>query len=351
MRYSAVLTLLIALAPASARATWSIVAVDPVTQEVGVAVATCVEGPIGTQVLPTVPALAPGIGALAAQAYLDATYRDYALMLLASGVDAQGVIDMTNAIDPGAQTRQYGVVRLAGDTATFTGSAADDWKGDLQSSNVTVQGNILYGPEVVGDALAAFEAEPKQCPWTLADRLMVALEAGAAQGGDMRCSAEQSALVAALQVAVPTDVKSDYTIDLLIPSQPHGGENPVVLLRAAYDEWRAMHPPDDSECTPRGESSTGGGADTSSSSASTDADTSTGSATTTSSSTTSGPVDPVTSDGSGAVASSETTSGAAASDGNGGCSCRTTGAPALTFVVVLPAVALRRRRTDSGLAT
>lgn len=315
--------LVVALVPSTAGATWSIVAVDPVTQEVGVAVATCVEAPFGTEVLPTVPALAPGIGALAAQAFLDEDTRDYALMLLASGVDAQGVIDMTNAMDAGAQSRQYGVVRLAGDTATFTGDQAQDWAGALQSSYVTVQGNILYGPDVVGDALAAFEAEPIECPWTLADRLMVALEAGSAQGGDSRCSMEQSALVAVLQVAAPTDTKGAYTIDLLVPSQPQGGDNPVMLLRGVYDEWRAMNPPDDSGCTPAGESSSTG-ADTSTSSAD---DTSsggsgsstTGEATTTAVTTTS----PSSTEST--VTASDDSSGAPA-DGEGtGCSCDATG--------------------------
>jgi hypothetical protein len=251
-------------------------------------------------------------------------------MLLESGASAQDVIDMTNAIDFGAQTRQYGVVRLAGDTATFTGSQADDWKGDLQGMNVAVQGNILYGADVVGDALAAFEAEPRECPWTLADRLMVALEAGSAQGGDNRCSAEQSALVAALQVAVPTDVKSDYTIDLLIPSQPQGGENPVVLLRAAYDEWRAMNPPDDSRCmTPGGSSSSGGDGSTS------DA-TTTGTPDATSSTGTTTAQDPPASESTTTASPSDgSTSDGAASENGGGCSCGAASSPSSTSFVLL----------------
>ncbi|HWB82202.1 MAG TPA: DUF1028 domain-containing protein [Nannocystaceae bacterium] len=338
-RSAPTLALALTMLPATASATWSIVAVDPATQEVGVAVATCVEAPFGTQVLPTVPGIAPGIGALAAQAQLDEDMRDYALMLLESGVDAQGVIDMTNAMDFGAQTRQYGVVRLAGDTATFTGEAAMDWAGDVQSTNVTAQGNILYGPEVVDDALAAFEAEPTVCPWTLADRLMVALEAGSAQGGDMRCSMEQSALVAVLQVARATDTKGAFTIDLLIPSQPQGGNNPVMLLRAAYDEWRAMNPPDDSECMPGSESSSSDGGESSSTSgaiADTSGDTSSSSSTgpiaTTEPATTTTPSD-----------TSEESSGAPAQDdGERGCSCSTSGSSALALLLPL---ALRRRRS------
>lgn len=239
-----------------AAATWSVVAVDPETQEVGVAVASCVEAPFGTTVLPQVAGLAPGIGALAVQALYDQRNRDQAMALLVSGASPQELIDTMVAGDPGSATRQYGVVTLDAQVAAFTGSSTQDWASDAQGSLVTVQGNILYGPEVVDDALAAFGAEAPRCPWTLADRLMVALEAGAAQGGDNRCSEEQSALAAVIQVAGPGDAKGAFTLDLRIPSQPLDGDNPVLLLRAAYDQWRQDNPPDDSACG--GESSSGG---------------------------------------------------------------------------------------------
>jgi uncharacterized Ntn-hydrolase superfamily protein len=233
-------------APASA--TWSIVAVDPDTQEVGVAVASCVEAPFGTTILPQVPALAPGIGALAAQAQFSQATRDQALDLLLAGQSPMSVIDMVLAGDPSAASRQYAVVDLRMQVAAYTGDATMAWAGHATGSRVSVQGNILYGPEVVDDALAAFEAPAPRCPWTLADRLLVALEAGSAQGGDNRCSEEQSALAADLMVAKPGDVVGAPSLDLRIESQPMGGENPVELLRAAYDQWRVTHPPDDSAC-------------------------------------------------------------------------------------------------------
>ncbi len=234
--------------PATAEATWSIVGVDPQTREVGVAVASCVEAPFGTTLLPNAAGLAPGEGALAAQALVSEAYRDQAVALLAAGNSAQDVIEKVVAADPAAARRQYGVVTLAGETATYTGADANDWAGALRGENVTVQGNLLHGPEVLGAALAAFEAEAPTWPWTLADRLMVALEAGAARGGDSRCSKEQTALAAVLKVARASDAKDSAYIDLRIPSQPMGGDNPVVLLRAAYDEWRDANPPDDSMC-------------------------------------------------------------------------------------------------------
>lgn len=252
------ITLLVALVPSTATATWSIVAVDPQTQEVGVAVASCVPAPFGTTILPYVAGLAPGVGALAAQAQYSQARRDQALALLTGGASPQEVLDGVLASDGQAAVRQYGVVTLDGQTAAFTGAATQAWAGDLSGFGVTVQGNILYGPEVVGDALAAFEQEPARCPFTLADRLMLALEAGAAQGGDNRCSMEQSAQAAALRVARPGDDPKASFIDLRIPSQPEGGPNPVTLLRAEYDQWRLRNPPDDSGCGSGTSSGTGG---------------------------------------------------------------------------------------------
>lgn len=240
----------LALWPTVAAATWSIAAVDPNTQAVGVAVASCVEAPVGTTILPYVAGLAPGHGALAAQALYSEQLRDEALAVLLRGATPQAVIDAVLAGDPQSATRQYGVVTLDLQTAAFTGANTQAWAGHLQGRGVTVQGNILYGPEVVADALAAFEAEAPACPWTLADRLMLALEAGAAHGGDARCSAEQAALAAALRVAAPGDDPDAPSLDLRIPSQDPGGDAPVALLREAYDEWRRTHPPDASSCTP-----------------------------------------------------------------------------------------------------
>jgi uncharacterized Ntn-hydrolase superfamily protein len=291
--------------PTSAGATWSIVAVDPDAQQVGVAVASCVEDPLGDTILPEVVGLAPGIGAMAVQAQFHQSVRDAAVERLQAGFDAQAIIDMTNATDPLAATRQYGVVLLSGEVATYTGGAAQSWAGSVEGTLVSAQGNILYGPEVVDDALAAFEA-PADCPFTLADRLMVALEAGAAQGGDNRCRAEQSALAATIKVAGPDDAPDAPMLDLRISSQPLGGDNPVALLRAEYDAWRAANPPDASGCDVGGSSSSSGGGG--------DDDTGAPSTTTGSSSAES-------SGGDGSSGATGSSSGAASDGGDGGCAC------------------------------
>jgi MYXO-CTERM domain-containing protein len=224
------------LCPSSASATWSVVGVDAETREVGVAGASCIGG------VDRIAGLVPDVGALAAQALLDERNRDDGVALLRAGSSPDEVIAALT--DPGRdiafQTRQYGVVTLDLDAATFTGTAAQAWAGAREGAGVTTEGNILTGPEVVDDALAAYQAEGPGGPWTLADRLLAGLEAGAARGGDGRCSFEQSALSAFLKVALPGDAAP--TIDLVVPEQPAGGDNPVALLRAMYDEWRLTHP-------------------------------------------------------------------------------------------------------------
>ena len=341
------LGLALTILPTRAHATWSIAAVDPRTQEVGVAVASCVPAPFGSTILPSVGGLAPGIGALAAQAQFSQQTRDLALELLSGGASPQAVIDEVVAADGLSAVRQYGVTTLDGMAAGFTGASTQDWAGDVQGFGVSAQGNILYGPEVVDDSLTAFEAKATECPLTLADRLMLALEAGAAQGGDNRCSEEQTALAAVLQVAQPGDDPGAPSLDLRIPSQAEGGDNPVVLLRAAYDQWRLDNPPDASGCDAGTGTGTGGMMDTGaadetgggSSGDGPSGQDSTGDIPPASGSDT-GPLPEATAGPSG----SDDTAGG--QDGDGGCGCRTerSGGSALGLLALVWLARGRRRR-------
>jgi hypothetical protein len=133
--------------------------------------------------------------------------------------------------------RQYGVVALGHEEAsrTYTGTWTIGWAGAATGRGVAVQGNLLRGPEVVATALAAFEAKPG-C--ALAERLLLALEAGAARGGDRRCAPEQAALSAVLAVAGPGDPPGAPGLWLVAPDQEKGGANPVAWLRGAFDAAR-----------------------------------------------------------------------------------------------------------------
>lgn len=235
---SRLLGLALAMAPAPARATWSIVAVDPATREVGVAGASCIGG------VEVIGRLVPGRGAVAAQAIANLTGRDRAAERLAQGAaPAEIVAELSQRrfdgrVFPLHRLRQYGIAALGAPAASYTGAWTIPWRGAAQGEGVAVQGNLLRGPAVVRDALAAFERAGAACP--LGERLLRALEAGAAAGGDRRCDAGQAALSAFLAVARPTDREDAPTLRLVVPGPATEGANPVETLRRDFDAWRAL---------------------------------------------------------------------------------------------------------------
>ena len=169
--------------------TWTIVAADPATGDVGVAGASCVPMPIDA-----IAALVPGKGAAATQAFFDIGNRNKVYELLRAGQSAEEIVRQVSdpVYDRGVTDRQYGVVTIADGKARaagFTGSDAITWAGSEQDTAkaVSVQGNILAGPAVVHDAMRAFTVDSAGAN-LLSDRLMRALEAGSAAGGDVRCN-------------------------------------------------------------------------------------------------------------------------------------------------------------------
>jgi uncharacterized Ntn-hydrolase superfamily protein len=251
-----------------AGATWSIVATDPKTAEVGIAGASC------TGEVEVIGGVVPGHGVIAAQAITNPVARQRGEELLAAGESPQDVIaEITgDAFDPGAwwsltsgaQARQYGVVALGFESApaSYTGRRTLSWAGSAQGAGVSVQGNLLAGPEVVAATLARFAQLRGDCRSTLHDRLIEALEAGARSGGDRRCEPALAALSAFLEVAGPDDPVGASSLRLVVtpPLEPERGiptllrqffrpergseyENPVKKLRAMYDEWRREHEP------------------------------------------------------------------------------------------------------------
>jgi len=236
----AALALALVAAPPAARATWSIAAVDPATREVGVAGASCYPR------VHVIGRVVPGRGAVAAQSIANLEGRDLAAERLAAGARPEEILaELTRrGFDkwqlPLHRFRQYGIAALGAPAASYTGVWSFPWKGAAQAEGVTVQGNLLRGPEVVRDALAAFEQAGTDC--ALGERLLRALEAGAAAGGDRRCSQEQTALSAFLLVARPKDLEEMPTLRLVVPAREEGGANPVEQLRHEYDAWRALRP-------------------------------------------------------------------------------------------------------------
>jgi uncharacterized Ntn-hydrolase superfamily protein len=218
-----------------ASATWSITAVDPRTREVGIAGASCTPNVIG------IAGVVPGYGVIAAQAMTNGAARERGMQMLRDGASPAEILRTVtdSTFDPVFFFQQYGVAALGHEPAAFTGAETDAWMGHELGANVSVQGNILTGPQVVGQAMAAFRAAAADSASTLADRLLLALEAGAAAGGDARCPG-QTALSAFLIVAGPADRRDAQHLRLYVNGQSLGGTNPVALLRQRYDEWRRL---------------------------------------------------------------------------------------------------------------
>ncbi|GIW74563.1 MAG: hypothetical protein KatS3mg103_1085 [Phycisphaerales bacterium] len=170
-----------------ARATWSILLVDTRTGEVAVGSATCLTG---FDLRAATPVLLTGVGAATAQSFVDSTGRNRVRIRdgLALGATPDQILADLASFDPGHATRQYGIVDTLGRAGTFTGSAAGAWAGgvvgQIDGIVYAVQGNLLTSPAVVDDAVQAII----DTPGDLAEKLMAAMEAARAAGGDARCS-------------------------------------------------------------------------------------------------------------------------------------------------------------------
>lgn len=207
-------------------ATFSIVAVDPRTGETGVAVTTRVPC-VGNGV----PWVRAGVGAVATQAFTRTEYGSELLDWLAQGVTPDSALRRAVAADSGRERRQVAVIDRAGRSAQHTGGGANAWAGHRAGRHYATQGNLLVGPEVLAAVATAFEAS-EGAHRHLADRLIEALAAGHAAGGDARKGRAQSAAVI---VADPRPGRSrrpdGVTANINVCEHPE----PVAELRRVYD--------------------------------------------------------------------------------------------------------------------
>ena len=216
--------LLAALVTIPVHATFSIAAIDPATGESAVIVTTRV--PFVGRAVPWVRA---GVGAVATQSWTVVEYGKSGLDLLEQGVAPADAIEKLLADDAGREKRQLGMIDMKGRTASFTGKENGAWAGNRSGRNYTVQGNILVGPEVL-DAVAAHLDATEGTRMPLAERLILALEAGQAKGGDKRWGYLQSA---AIRVADPNDPgRGGDHISLAIDVGEH--ESPLAELKRIY---------------------------------------------------------------------------------------------------------------------
>jgi uncharacterized Ntn-hydrolase superfamily protein len=203
--------------------TFSIVAMDPQTNEWGIAVASKV-----LDVGYIVPWAQAEIGAVATQAYANPYIGPWALEALAQGKSAEEVLKIVIERDTLAEERQIGIVDMNGNAAAYTGENCLDFADHKTAPYVCVQGNIITGPEVLENMLEIFQKS--QGP--LAERLLLALEAGEKAGGDKR--GKQSSAIIVVRRRGGYQGVDDRLVDLKVVDNTE----PVKELRRQYELWQ-----------------------------------------------------------------------------------------------------------------
>jgi uncharacterized Ntn-hydrolase superfamily protein len=215
---------------ATRKSTFSIVAADLDAGEVGCAVQSRYFS-VGS----VVPWVRAGVGACATQAAGVAVYGERALLELDHGATPSEALQRVLAQDDGRETRQLGLVTADGRAAAFTGSECLDWAGHRVGAGFAVQGNILAGEAVVDEMARAYE----KTVGPLVLRLVAALEAGQAAGGDKR--GQQSAAVVVEQTGARSESREG--IDRICDLRVEDHEAPIAELRrlvGIWTSWQSM---------------------------------------------------------------------------------------------------------------
>jgi len=216
-----------------AQETFSIVAVDTNTMEVGSAGASCIAGSI------IISDVHPSRGAIHTQAFYIGANQFYARSLMASGHSPQQIIDSvtTNDTQGNPGIRQYGVVDFhngSSRSAAYTGTNAFVYANHITGPNYSIQGNILIGPEI----LDSMEARFLRTPGLLCHKLMAAMQGANVPGADTRCLNDSiSSISSFIRIAKPGDHPDSLWLDLNVPSTPTGQE-PIDSLQTLFDEWK-----------------------------------------------------------------------------------------------------------------
>lgn len=211
--------------------TFSIVARDPATGDLGIAIASR-----ALAVGAVAPFARAGVGAISTQAMPNVAYGPAGLERLAAGEDAESVLAALTAADSMASQRQVGIVDALGRSASWTGSNCMLWAGGRTAPGVAVQGNILLGPEVVDAMLAAWESGTGTFP----RRLVAALRAGDQAGGDSR--GRQSAALLVRREKGGVGGADDRWIDLRIDDHTDPVTELGRLLTLHEDQTNLLDP-------------------------------------------------------------------------------------------------------------
>src|SRR5437868_11498368 len=195
--------------------TWSIVARDAASGAFGVAIATrfFAAGAL-------CPHAESGVGALSTQALVNPRYGPRCVELLRAGVPAPEVVKRVTAPDDGRDHRQLHVIDAAGRIGQYTGAQCIDWCGVLAGDGYSVAGNMLANERVIRETARAYEQTGK----SFAERLIAALEAGEAAGGDKRGKQSAALLIHSTEQYPELSLRVDDHAE------------PLVELRRLYDK-------------------------------------------------------------------------------------------------------------------
>lgn len=223
----------------NAQDTFSIVAVDSVTGEVGSAGASCVD-------MDNFPGytddflgeLFPNVGAINTQAWYHPTNQANARTRMNLGDTPSQIIQwlVDNDVSNQPQLRQYGIVAMVNgspESAAHTGISTDDYKNHVLGSNYSIQGNILLGQEVLDSMESRFLAAPGD----LACKLMAALQGAKRVGADIRCTSNgTSSLFAFVKVAQPNDIFGSPSFLVSVRTSDGDGIEPIDTLQTLFDD-------------------------------------------------------------------------------------------------------------------
>ena len=212
--------------------TFSIVAVDTLTGQVGSAGASCIQGSI------IISDIHPGLGAIHTQSYWNASNQDSASSLMEQGYAPKDIIDwlVENDAQNNPTIRQYGVVDLlnGGRSAAFTGENCSDFKGHKIGDTYAIQGNILLGQSILDDMEEAFLSQYG----TFEEKLMASLMAANVVGADTRCTPYGTPSISAfIRVSDPNDYEDQLFMDINVNNAPLT-LNPLDSLHVLYWDWK-----------------------------------------------------------------------------------------------------------------
>jgi uncharacterized Ntn-hydrolase superfamily protein len=219
--------------------TFSIVAIDTITGEIGSAGASCIDDSQIEGGALIISDVIPGRGGIHTQASWISANQQHAHDRMVEGLSPQEIIDWLTTHDAqnNPSVRQYGIVDFdsAGHarSAGFTGANCMDYKNHITGPNYSIQGNILLGQQILDSIEAGF----LNTKGSFAEKMMAALQGAKVVGADTRCTGNgTSSLSAFVRVARAEDQAGGFYCDLNVPSLPAGME-PIDSLQTLFNAW------------------------------------------------------------------------------------------------------------------